>query len=98
MTARDPSTAILAACAAQLGALHDIVERAVPWASASFAGTRIELAFTVGGTRSIGAFLACVGEIEFPVRRGFVADVAVTGTRAVTGGTRVLLEALIVDE
>ena len=97
MTARDPATAILAVCATQLGALRDISTRSVPWASATFDGTRIELAFTTDSICSVDAWLAGIGEVDIPVRRGFVADVAVVDVSSAADGVRVTLEALIVD-
>lgn len=97
MTAHDPAAALLAAFAARLGPLTDVRCRTVDWQSATFIGQRHRFELTVAAAVP-NDFAEAIAEAEIALRRGFVADVAVTDRRAGANGTRLTIEALTIDD
>ena len=95
MTSRDPARAVLAACAKLLGPLDHVITESRPWSSATFDGARHVLRFTAAASDS---FAAAISELQIDIRRGFVADVAVTGQEQAEGVTSYLVEALTIEE
>ena len=98
MSARDPGDALHAALGARLGPLRDVEHSSTPWRSATFAGTRFAFEFTASDDCDHLAFVGAIGDAEIPLRHGFVADVEVVETRALTDGIRFRIEALTIDE
>lgn len=82
-----------------LGAISDVSATSRSWASATFAGTRHTLSFSVGHDADVTRFAQEIGEAELPLRRAFVADVAVRDSEAaVDGGMRLTIDVLVIDE
>ncbi len=100
MIPRDSSDALIADFQCRLGRLVDIECQSTPWRSATFAGERHAIAFTVPGETgcALQNFVQTVGELEIALRKGFVADVAVVDRVSDADGTRVRIEALTIDE
>ncbi len=97
MIPRDPGEAILAKFTDRLGYLSDVDRRATPWRSATFAGERHDITFTVSDGVDIASFVKASCEMDIPIRNGFVADVAVVETSAGPHGIRLRVEALTID-
>ena len=71
------------------------------WASATFAGARHELVFTLAGEGAdacASAFLANLDVADFPVHRHLLADVALVYEERREGLVRIKLEALTIEE
>lgn len=98
MGPRDPAHQLLAAFTDRLGPLADVALRSVPWMSVTFAGARHQFAFTVPADVDVESFAATIVEEEIALRKGFVADIIVSGHARCDRGLRVKVEALTVEE
>ena len=94
---RDDGDALLAAFADRLGALVLIERLVTPWVSATFAGARHRLSVQVAPDADLAAFCDAIAEADIPLRRGFVADVAVVDHATTETGQQLTIEALVID-
>ena len=94
-TIRDPHRALIAMIEDALGPVDDLQSVARPWASATFVGQRHVFDFsTEAAPDRVAHFVAALPELEIPLVRAFVADIAV----AHGVGNRLSIEALTIDE
>lgn len=76
------AAALRAALHARLPDLVETAYRTEDWHSATFAGTRHVFAFELAICADVAAFARDIADAEIVIQRGFVADVAVTGSDA----------------
>ena len=81
-----------------LGPVELVSAKEIPWASATFNGTRHLLSFTVPATADVPAFEREVVEADISLRRAFVADVAVVESTLTGTVIRIDVEALVIEE
>lgn len=95
----DHAGVLIAAFEQWLGEVGDVAATEQPWASATFAGTRHLLSFSVAAGADVEQFAREITEAELPLRRAFVADVGLLDRHALAdGGLRMTVDVLVIDE
>lgn len=96
MSAIHAAGAILELCRSHLGTLEAVSVASVSWASATFEGVQITIAFTVARIDP-APFLRDLPEVEIAMGDRFVAEIRVVSCNDRFGGWYVVLEALVLD-
>lgn len=98
----DAATALLRALGLAKPAMPATVEeiRSRHWASATFAGTRHHLVFSLNGEdaeAAADALLEGIEEREFDLRNHFLADIRIVSRTSTGSAIRITLEALTLE-
>lgn len=96
MKGRRVALTITNLCSSKLGILKEVVLDCEPWASATFEGQKIEIAFTTAHPDP-DPILRDLPEAEIAMGNSFVADIRVVACDQLPEGWYVALEALVID-
>ncbi len=97
MTRRpDPHRSLISALEYRYGALDNLTSTSRSWASATFTGTRHELAFDLS-LEAASDLIDSVAEADLPMTSHFVADIAVMASVVAANRNHLVVDALTIE-
>ena len=97
MNGRPAIESLTLALSRHFGPLRQISSDSVAWHSATYSGQRHKIGFTVDNSACLSTRLDSLDDLDIPLRRGFVASIAVVERSISDAGVVVQIEALTLD-